>query len=114
MTEKSKMSLQEAMDATSHKIKEVRVTEGEDAEDFESVVCATVESVPIPGCASTIEICSRCPNRIWVALTSPKNPPRICYHCYVSMVHALDDSQKFEIGITSVVAKKIFTKGKLS
>lgn len=114
MAENSKMSLWEAFDATASKINKVTICEGKDAEHSEAVVCTTVESLPIPHCKAVIENCSQCSNRIWVALNSPKTPPRICYHCYVTKVKTLNKDEGIEISINREGPKQAFAKGKFS
>lgn len=114
MTKIQKMSLQEAMDETFPKIKEVTIREGQDVENVEAVICVTVESMPIPYTPAEIENCSKCTARIWVSFTSPKSPPRICYHCYVIMTKSLDEGKGIEIGVSREVAELAAARRKLS
>ncbi len=113
MTDSAKMSLQEAMAVTSDKVTEVHVMEGEKAENAPAVVCATVAEIPIPPCKSSIEFCSKCARRIWVSHSSPKKPPRICYHCYVDLVQSIDEGEPLEIGVSPSALQKAL-KRKLS
>lgn len=45
------------------------------------VVCKRVFDVPIPAVAAEVSHCTKCGERIWVAESSPKDPPVVCFQC---------------------------------
>ena len=105
MTE-PKITMTEALQATTHKVKSVGVVESEeDAAGYEAVVCATIEAIPIPSAPATEENCSRCDARIWVGVDAPKTPPRICYQCYVVEVEHLKED--LHLGVSKKTAERL-------
>jgi hypothetical protein len=75
-----------------------------DANVADFVVCHRVAKLPIPYVSAQIEHCSKCKERIWVAHTSPKKPPKICYDCAAPIMEKDDD---LKIIITERQAKEV-------
>lgn len=60
-----------------------------DAADVDFVVCHRVIDLPIPATeGATIEHCTKCGERVWIAPTSPKKPPKVCFPCGMALVEA--------------------------
>lgn len=68
------------------------------ANDCDAVVCMRVIDLPIPPVPSEIVKCSGCGERVWVAFSSPRKPPRLCAPCAMSRM-AGDD-------VTSMVSER--------
>jgi hypothetical protein len=62
-----------------------------EANHVDYVICHRVIDLPIPYVAAQIEHCSKCDERIWVAHTSPKKPPRICHTCIAPLMEKDDE-----------------------
>jgi hypothetical protein len=68
--------------------------DSKEAESVQFVVCMRVTDLPIPLKPGQIEHCRDCSERIWVAHSSPKKPPRVCHHC---VVEQLDQGELTEL-----------------
>lgn len=60
---------------------EFTVVDHDEAELCDVVVCMRVRDMPIPEHVAEMQHCAICSERIWVATTSPKKPPRWCMAC---------------------------------
>jgi hypothetical protein len=70
-----------------------------EASNADAVVCHRVSDLPIPHVPAQIEQCRDCGKRIWVAHSSPRQPPRISWQCLPSP-DKLDDDATFMLRST--------------
>lgn len=83
----------------------------EDADHANIVVCMRVSILPIPYVQAEIEHCSKCNERIWVSLTSPKSPPRVCFQCAEQLIKEDGDEPTIMVTERSLSeAEKFFGK----
>ena len=70
------------------------------------VICYRVADLPIPYTEARIETCCKCNERIWIALSSPEEPSRICYQCIEPIIKKGQTSQKEEDQVRLMVTEK--------
>lgn len=67
----------------------------QEIEKLDFVVCHRAAKLPVPKQAAEKVPCSKCGEMVWLALSSPKIAPPICFECIHQLIKPDDDLKMF-------------------
>ncbi len=83
-----------------------------EAADAQAVVCTKVTTLPIPVVPATIQHCSACGERIWLADNSPRGIKLICYECIEpDLIAEIEKGEEVTVSMTEYSARNILRRG---